>query len=73
MKVVVFRPVSLASSFPIRREELMIGIMDSEEEGEGDEADELVVDVDENENSRIERWRESIETLGRREGKDGER
>lgn len=30
-----------ASSFPTRREELMIGILDSEEEGEGDEVDEL--------------------------------
>lgn len=71
MKVVVFRPVSLASSFPTRREELMIGIMDSEEEGEVDEADELDVDVDENENSRIERWRESIKILGGGKGNMG--
>lgn len=42
-----------ASSVPTRREELRIGILDSEE-GEDDEADELDVDVDENEDSRIE-------------------
>lgn len=30
-----------ASSFPTRREELMIGILDTEEQREGDEVDEL--------------------------------